>query len=740
MRPIFRLFTPIFALFLLATTAFSQINSDFASNDEGWTTPDAASMSYSATGGNPAGYLSAAPFFITTGSGNIYLYYYFIAPGKFTGNRSGYYDGTLRYDVQMSSTNTSTQHAEVIIRSPTTSLFYYPTTPFQPPAAPAWTTFSVRMNDVGGFWKTTDTPTGQAATSTEIKAVLNSLTSLEIRGLYRDANTTTRLDNITLMPPIVVTNQPSPVTLCEGGTATLTTAATGNSNILYRWQRETSPGVWADVTNTGGYSGAATSSLSINTTGNFGAGQYRCRISGTAVDDQFTSSVEVKVNLLPTAPSVTPASSCGSSAVTLTASGGAAGQYRWYTVAVGGSPIAGQTNDTYTTPALSTTTTYYVAINNGTCQSTRTAVVATINSVPTAPTANATSVCSGATATLSASGGTAGQYRWYTDATGGSAISGQTAADFTTPSLSVTTTYFVSINDGTCESARTPAVATVNALPAPPTVEGNSSCVPASINLMASGGAPGQYRWYASSNGGASIAGEVNDTFSTPVLSVTTSYYVSINNGTCESARVEAVATIDPSACKNEPPVITPTTLVTAIEGSITVSLTDLLSDADENLDLATLSIVSPPASGATAMIDVNLNLVIDYKGRPFSGKETIVLKVCDSFSACVQQTFSIEVVGEIVVYNAISANGDDRNPILFLEYIDNLPDTRENHVTIFNRWGDVVWEGTNYNNTSTVFRGSSSNGDVLPSGTYFYQIDFKSGRPQQAGYVAVKR
>ena len=66
MRPIFRLFTPIFALFLLATTAFSQINSDFASNDEGWTTPDAASMSYSATGGNPAGYLSAAPFFIAT--------------------------------------------------------------------------------------------------------------------------------------------------------------------------------------------------------------------------------------------------------------------------------------------------------------------------------------------------------------------------------------------------------------------------------------------------------------------------------------------------------------------------------------------------------------------------------------------------------------------------------------------------------------------------------------------------
>jgi gliding motility-associated-like protein len=97
-------------------------------------------------------------------------------------------------------------------------------------------------------------------------------------------------------------------------------------------------------------------------------------------------------------------------------------------------------------------------------------------------------------------------------------------------------------------------------------------------------------------------------------------------------------------------------------------------------------------------------------------------------------------VVGEIVVYNAVSPNEDHRNPILLLEYIENLADTRENHVTIFNRWGDVVWEGINYNNTSIVFRGNSKNGDALPSGTYFYRIEFTSGRSQQIGYLAVKR
>lgn len=729
-----------FALFLVCAKSFSQINSDFASNDEGWTTPDAATMSHVVTGGNPAGHLSAAPFFIITGSGNIYLYFYFIAPGKYTGNRSGYYGGTLRFDLQQGSSNTPTQHAEVIIRNPTTALYYYPATPFQPPAPPAWTTFSVPMHEVGGFWKTTDAATGQAATAAEIKAVLTSLTSLEIRGLFRDANTTNRLDNVTFMPPILVTTQPSPVNLCEGGTATLNASATGNANILYRWQRETSPSVWTDVTNTGGYSGAATGTLSINTTGNFGAGQYRCRISGTAVDDQFTTGVTVTVNPLPASPSVTPGSSCGAAAVTLSAAGGVAGQYRWYTVAVGGSPVAGQTNSTYTTPVLSATTTYYAAINNGTCQSTRAPVIATINTPPAAPAGVGVTVCSGATADLSASGGVAGQYRWHTVSTGGTPIAGQTNANYTTAALSTTTTYYVSIHDGACESSRTPVTATVNAVPSPPEITGASSCIAASLSLTATGGSPGQYRWYSVSTGGTPIAGQVNDTYTTPIVSATTNYYVSINNGTCESARIEVAATIDPSGCNNEPPVITPTSLVTQIEGSISISLVNLLSDSDDNLDLTTLSIVSPPKSGATAIIDDNLKLVIDYKGRPFSGKETIVLQVCDVLSACVQQTFSIDVVGEIVVYNAISPNGDGRNPIFFLEYIENMADTRENHVTIFNRWGDIVWEGTNYDNASTVFTGTSKNGGDLPSGTYFYSIQFNSGRPEQSGYLALRR
>ncbi len=826
MTSLLRIVCLVSAISLVAKNASAQISSDFASNDEGWTTPGDANglITYNAAGGNPTGNVSGSPFVINLGATSIYVNFYFVAPGKFTGNRSGYYNGTLRYDIQPSSIGSGTQYAEAIITNNAgIALYYYPSTQFQPAAAPAWTTFSITLNEVSGFWKTTDSPTGAAATQAQILGILNDLARLEIRGLYRDANTTNRLDNVTLMPPIVVTTQPSASAVCSGATATFTTAATGNANITYQWERQTGPTTWVNVTSTGGYTGAGTSILSVNTTGNFGAGTYRCRISGTAVDDQYSSSASLTVNTLPGAPSVTGNSSCAAGSLTLSASGGAAGQYRWYTVAVGGTAIAGQTNATYSTPVIAATTTYYVAINNGTCQGARTAVTATINTPPVAPGTTGRTICNGSTASLSASGGSAGQYRWYTAPTGGANIAGQTNSTFVTPALSATTTYYVSVNNGTCESARAAVVATVIAVPGTPATTGNtvcsgspaslsasggspgqyrwytvstggtpvagqtnstfatpvllatttyyvavnngtcegprapvtatvtavpsvpiitdgSSCTAGSVTLSASGGSQGQYRWYTVAAGGTPIAGETNSTFITPSLSTTTVYYVSVNNGSCESARATVVAEIEPPECGNHPPAIESTPLSTQIDGIITIDLSDLVSDIDNNADLSTLSIVTPPASGASATIDNNYNLVINYKGLSFSGKESIALQVCDIFSACVQQTLSIEVVGEIVVYNAISPNNDASNPVFLIQHIEKLSDTKKNHVTIFNRWGDIVWEGANYDNNSTVFRGKSKNDQDLPTGTYFYKIEFEGGRPLQTGYLSLRR
>jgi gliding motility-associated-like protein len=735
--------TLFFIGFLSASFAcYSQITSTFNANAQGWTAPNAnGGIVYSATGGNPGGLVSGRPFFFVLGATTIYIPFNFVAPAAYLGNRSTYYGGTLRYDIQQSTTGAPNQYAEVRIRNTSgVNLYYFPSTPNQPVAPPAWSTYSVVLNNANGLWKTTNNPTGPLASEIQIQNVLSALDTLEIRGLYRDANTINRLDNVSFTPPIVVTTQPNSASVCNGITATFTTAATGNPAITHRWQFESSPGVWTDLNNGGGYSNVTTATLSVNTSGNFGAGNYRCRISGTAVVDAFSNIAALTINALPTSPGATGAARCGTGAVTLTATGGAAGQYRWYTVPSGGSAIAGQTNATYTTPSLTVTTPYYVAINNGICDSARTSVTATVNTIPGAPSTSGNSFCGTGSVVVTATGGTAGQYRWYTVPSGGTAIAGQTNATYATPVITLTTTYYVSINNGACESTRTAVVATINTVPNAPTTTGAQSCPAASVTLIASGGAAGQYRWYTLPTGGSAISGQTNGSFTTPLLNSPTSYYVSIFNGTCESARSPVLANVAEPGCDNVPPVITPESSVTQVEGIVTINLASLISDGNNNVDLSTLNIVLPPASGATATIDASFNLVIDYASISFSGTDSLRIGVCDVFSACTEQTFVIEVVGEINIYNAISPGIDGDNDFFNIEYIGTLSSTRENKVSIYNRWGSLVWEGVNYDNDTVAFSGKSNNNNDLPSGTYFYKIEFKSGLKDESGYLVLKR
>jgi len=448
--------------------------------------------------------------------------------------------------------------------------------------------------------------------------------------------------------------------------------------------------------------------------------------------------VTATINPLPTAPTTTGNSRCGNGTVVLGAAGGSAGQYRWYMVATGGTAIAGQTIASYTTPSLSATTNYYVAVNNGTCESTRTIVIATINTIPAVPTTTGNSRCGTGSVTLSASGAAAGQYRWYTVATGGTAIAGQTNSTFTTPSISITTTYYASIYNGTCQSTRTPVIATVNTSPNAPTVSGNSLCGPASFTLTAAGGAAGQYRWYTQATGGSALAGETNSSYATPVISTTTIYYVSINNGICESSRTPATATILTVGCNTIPPTINPVPLTTVVEGKITLDLIPLIT-APGVLDVSSIKIKTQPSSGAFAEV-VNGILTIDYMGRKFKGKEFLTIEACDNGNLCTDQPFTIDVAGDIIVYNAISPNNDGKNDFFYLKYIDIFTDSQENTVSIYNRWGTNVFETTNYNNSTNVFRGLTDDGNELPSGTYFYKIVFNKTGESKTGYLQLKR
>jgi gliding motility-associated-like protein len=127
----------------------------------------------------------------------------------------------------------------------------------------------------------------------------------------------------------------------------------------------------------------------------------------------------------------------------------------------------------------------------------------------------------------------------------------------------------------------------------------------------------------------------------------------------------------------------------------------------------------------------------MDYTNIAFSGRESVSIRACDTDDNCTTQPFEIEIAGGILVYNAISPDG--KNPVFRLEYIDLFPDTQKNTVYIYNRWGDEVFSATDYDNVTSVFSGLSSNGNKLPSGTYFYKVLFASGRKTMTGYLELR-
>jgi gliding motility-associated-like protein len=275
----------------------------------------------------------------------------------------------------------------------------------------------------------------------------------------------------------------------------------------------------------------------------------------------------------------------------------------------------------------------------------------------------------------------------------------------------------------------------------------------ASFTVAATGDNNLQYQWQIDNGGFVDLTNDaIFSGVNTATLTITNAPF-SLNgksfralvhgDATLNTASANAVLPMDPKLC-NVPPDITPTTVASNINGTVTLDLADLITDVDNNLDLSTLRIITQPSSGAQASIDANYNLIISYTGKPFSGQDVVLIEVCDLAGSCTQEEIIINVIGDITVYNAVSNNGDGLNDFLTLEYIDFMEETRDNHVIIYNRWGDVVFEIKNYDNKERVFRGLNKDGKELAPGTYFYRIEFggngnQKKRSDQTGFLTLK-
>ncbi len=258
---------------------------------------------------------------------------------------------------------------------------------------------------------------------------------------------------------------------------------------------------------------------------------------------------------------------------------------------------------------------------------------------------------------------------------------------------------------------------------------------PISIPFSTSGTA-NSYQWFKD---GSQVAGATSPTF-TKTSSVPAdegTYYVEVTSSIVTGLTLQSD---DYVISINAAPVILATLITLSIQGEITLDLIPLITTDNSPLDISSLQVIVTPASGAVATIDANGILTLDYAGINFTGTETLSIRACDQLGNCATQQFEVEVIGEIEIFNALSPNGDNVNEKFIIRYIDVMPDTQNNHVTIYNRWGDVVFEVDNYDNDTHAFMGLNKNDKELPSGTYFYKIEFTSGLPAKSGYLSLKK
>ncbi|HEY3406466.1 MAG TPA: T9SS type A sorting domain-containing protein, partial [Ohtaekwangia sp.] len=149
-----------------------------------------------------------------------------------------------------------------------------------------------------------------------------------------NGNSVSVIRNNPVFASITINTQPSSISVCENGIASFTLTASGTTNLTYQWQKFDGA-VFNDISNTSGYAGATTPTLTINTTGNFGEGDYRCIVSGDNATTVFSQTVSLALGSNTTVAEITVDGS------TLTASPG--DSYQWYQ---NGEEITGATNQT----------------------------------------------------------------------------------------------------------------------------------------------------------------------------------------------------------------------------------------------------------------------------------------------------------------------------------------------------------------------------------------------------------
>ncbi len=307
---------------------------------------------------------------------------------------------------------------------------------------------------------------------------------------------------------------------------------------------------------------------------------------------------------------------------------------------------------------------------------------------PAKPIVAPKSNCGAGSVTLIATGAPAGgSYVWYDAATGGQALHTSSSGTFTTPSLNITTTYYVAAtNNLGCEGLRSPVIVTIKTL----------AVNAGSPEKFCSGSAPVQITGFSPAGGiwsgaGVSPSGvfkPANNLIGNQVLT-----YSVIQNGCSFSAskqiEIYKPANLGPDieACDGEE-----VTLLGELPTGIF-----LWSDGSEN---------------AFLKVQQSGTYWLQHKQDDCATADTIRV----TFKKCLNP----------FIPNIITPNHDDRNDTFKPQ---NLPEGKW-ELQIFNRWGAKLFETDDYKNNWPSTK--------IANGTYYYLLKNSEAGKQYKGWIEV--
>ena len=412
--------------------------------------------------------------------------------------------------------------------------------------------------------------------------------------------------------------------------------------------------------------------LTVNTSGTFSV-----TVTNSA-GCTGVNSVEVVESQNPTPEILGESTLCEGESTTLDAGSGFA-EYLWSTNATTSSIPANQSG------------TYSVTVTNSAgCSGTDDWTV-TVFPDPEPDITGVLSFCQGGSTTLDAGAGFS-QYAW---STGGS---GQQVNVTTGGSVQVTVTD----NNG-CTGIDQVVISVlglvnpvVQSIPA-------KACPGDTIQLLASGGT--DYLWID----GASLLSDPTIANPTVVLQASTSFSVEVSNN-CNSE----VATLDIPV--NPPSGMAGPDLNVLIGREVMLTaLGGVQYEWSGPFDLSCTNCATPSVSPETS--------------------STFVVRITDINGCTTIDSVYVEVFDDLDqvldLVNTITPNGDGLNDILVIKGLESF---NANSLVIYNRWGEVVFQQDNYQNT---FDGTYK-GQPLPAGSYYYVLKLFPGERVEKSVLVI--